>query len=107
MATKKAPGKSDVESLTVSGRALSLRGQEFVGEVLSDKMNKSVVVGWEWRRYVPKYERYEKRFSKVTAHNPPNIDAKKGDLVRIKETRPISKTKHFVVVEIIKRKEMI
>ena len=43
--------------------------------------------------------RYEKRRSKILAHNPPCIDAKKGDKVKIAECRPISKNVSFVVVE--------
>jgi small subunit ribosomal protein S17 len=55
------------------------------------------------RVYVPKYERYLNRRSKVKAHNPVEISAKEGDTVIIKECRPISKTKKFVVVEVIKK----
>jgi small subunit ribosomal protein S17 len=81
-------------NLTVHGRILT-------GIVTSDKMSKTVIVAWARRIYVPKYERYEKRRSSVKVHNPSCIDAKKGDLVRISESRPLSKTKHFVVVEIL------
>ena len=77
------------------------RGRILTGVVTSDKMSKTVTVSWERRVYVPKYERYEKRKSKVNAHNPDCIDAKKGDVVRISETRPLSKTKHFAVIEIM------
>ncbi len=81
-------------NLTVHGRILT-------GVVTSDKMSKTVIVAWARRIYVPKYERYEKRRSSVKVHNPSCINAKKGDLVRISESRPLSKTKHFVVVEIL------
>ncbi|ENN96177.1 30S ribosomal protein S17P [Methanocaldococcus villosus KIN24-T80] len=78
---------------------LPVRGQSFVGVVVSDKMQKTVVVKREYLHYLKKYERYEKRSSKLHAHNPPCINAKVGDIVRIMECRPISKTKSFVVVE--------
>lgn len=81
--------------------AIKTRGRTFVGTVTSDKMAKTVVVHWERRFYVKKFERYERRQSKVNAHNPEEIGAKKGDIVKIVETRPLSKTKHFIVVEII------
>jgi len=42
---------------------------------------------------------YERRYSKVKAHNPDEIDAKVGDVVTIMETRPISKTKNFIVIK--------
>lgn len=84
-------------------KTLSGRGKKFTGVVVSDKMSRTVTVMWESRRYIPKYERYEKKRTKVKAHNPDEIDAKKGDLVIIEETRPISKTKNFMVIEIVKK----
>ncbi len=83
--------------------SVSLRGRLFTGVVKSDKMAKTVTVEWERRRFVKKYERYAKSFSRVKAHNPPCINAKAGEKVRVKETRPLSKTKHFVVVEVVGR----
>ena len=80
---------------------LKLRGRNFVGTVTSDRMSKTVVVSWTRRFFVKKFERYERRLSKINAHNPPCMAAKKGDIVRITETRPLSKTKHFTVSEII------
>nr|AJS12867.1 small subunit ribosomal protein S17 [uncultured archaeon] len=80
---------------------LTVRGRILTGVVTSDKMSKTVTVNWTRRLYVPKYERYEKRRSKVKAHNPECIAAKKGDAVRIAETKPLAKTKHFVVIEIL------
>ncbi|MFW6230494.1 MAG: 30S ribosomal protein S17 [Nanoarchaeota archaeon] len=74
-------------------------GRSFVGTVISDKMNATVTVEWKWRVYIPKYERYMVKTSKVKAHNPDAIDAKEGDTVRIVQCRPISKTKHFIVTE--------
>lgn len=78
---------------------LSVRGRVLNGVVVSDKMDKSVVVSIEYLRFYPKYERYARMNSRITAHNPPCIDAKTGDKVKIAECRPISKTKAFVVVE--------
>jgi small subunit ribosomal protein S17 len=83
--------------------SLKLRGRVFVGTVISDKMQKTVTVEWPRRKFVKKYERFEMRRSKVKAHNPESIDAKTGDLVKIAETRPLSKTKNFVVIEIVKK----
>ena len=78
---------------------LSVRGRVLDGVVVSDKMEKSVVVSINYVKYYPKYERYARMNSRITAHNPPCIEAKAGDNVRIGECRPISKTKAFVVVE--------
>lgn len=82
-------------------KPISTRGRKFTGKVISDKMSKTVTVQWERRKYIPKYERYEKRRTKVKAHNPEEINAKKGDFVIIMETRPLSKTKNFIVTQII------
>jgi len=80
---------------------LSLRGRVFVGKVVSDKAAKTVVVRWEYHWYLPKYEAYEKRYTSVSAYNPVCINAKKGDIVKIAECRPLSKTKSFCVIEIL------
>jgi len=71
------------------------------GEVISDKMAKTVVVSVT--RFVkhPKYQKYLKISKKYKAHNEDGT-AKTGDKVMIEETRPISKDKHFKVVEIVK-----
>ncbi|MDY6774302.1 MAG: 30S ribosomal protein S17, partial [Candidatus Nanohaloarchaea archaeon] len=79
---------------------LPVRGRTFEGEVVSDEMEDTIRVQWGYAEEVPKYERYERRNTKVSAHNPACIDAEEGDQVRIAECRPISKTKSFVVVEI-------
>lgn len=79
--------------------ALSVRGRMMEGIVVSDRMQKSVVVSIEYTRYYPKYERYARMNSRITAHNPPCIAARRGEKVKIAECRPLSKTKSFVVVE--------
>ncbi|MHC1605367.1 MAG: 30S ribosomal protein S17 [Candidatus Methanofastidiosia archaeon] len=80
---------------------LSVRGRVFDAVVVSDKMRKSVVVTRPSMKFVKKYERYEKRTSRFTAHNPSCIDAKVGDRVKVAECRSLSKTKSFVVVEVV------
>lgn len=78
---------------------LKVHGRMFVGSIVSDRMTKTVSVAWERRVYVPKYERYEKKISKVKAHAPECFGIRKGDVVKIMQCRPLSKTKHFVVIE--------
>ena len=85
-------------------KKISTRGRTFTGVVIADKMAKTVTVEWEGQKYIPKYERYEKRRTRVKAHNPESINAREGDVVIIKETRPLSKTKHFTVTEIVDKK---
>ena len=79
--------------------SLRVRGREHEGTVVSAKMRRSAVVEWERRILLPKYERYEKRLSKITVHAPDCLDVREGDMVRIAETRPLSKTKHGVIIE--------
>lgn len=84
---------------------LRVRGRILKGVVISDKMQRTVTVRIDYVRYDKKYKRYEKRFSKVKAHNPPCINAKVGDIVYIGECRPLSKTVRFAVCRIEKKSE--
>jgi len=78
---------------------LKCRGKIFTAIIIATKMQKTATVEFERQYYLPKYERYEKRRTRIKAHNPDCIDAKDGDIVRISECRPLSKTKNFVVIE--------
>jgi small subunit ribosomal protein S17 len=84
---------------------LPIRGKIIEGIVVSARAQKTVVVERPYLHYIQKYERYERRHSRIAAYNPECLEAKEGDLVKIAETRPLSKTKAFVVIEIVKRKE--
>jgi small subunit ribosomal protein S17 len=83
---------------------LSVRGRVFEGVVVTAKMDKTVVVKRDYLTYISRYMRYERRHSRIPSHNPPCIDAREGDRVKIAETRPISKTVSFVVVEKLEAK---
>ena len=76
-----------------------VRGRMFTGKVLRVKAPKMAQVEWTWKRMVPKYERYEKKRTRLIVHNPACINAKEGDNVKIMETRKISKSKSFVIIE--------
>ncbi|MBW3012168.1 30S ribosomal protein S17 [Candidatus Woesearchaeota archaeon] len=78
---------------------LKLRGSLFVGTVVASKVKKTATVEKTWRHYIPKYERFEERRSRLRVHNPLCIDAKEGDRVKVMESRPISKTKKFVIIQ--------
>lgn len=73
-----------------------------VGLVVSDKMQKTVVVAIERRVRHPVYGKMVTRTKKLKAHDEAN-SAKTGDTVRIMETRPLSRDKRFRVVEIVSR----
>ena len=77
---------------------LSVRGFSLDVQLVSAKMDKSVVVMRERRHYIKKYQRYEKRSSRFLAHMPPCIEAQVGDMVKVMECRPISKGTNMVVI---------
>jgi small subunit ribosomal protein S17 len=81
---------------------LKVRGRIFVGEIKKTDTSKTATFFFERMHYLNKYERYERRMTKMRVHNPSCINAKAGDKVKIAECKPISKTKKFVIVEVLK-----
>jgi small subunit ribosomal protein S17 len=81
---------------TTTKEEVTLNGKELSGVVVSDKMDKTVVV--EVQRYFkhPKYQKFIKEQKRYKAHDEENV-YKTGDKVAIQETKPLSKGKHFVV----------
>ena len=77
-----------------------------VGQVVSNKMDKTVVVAVETLRHHPLYKKTIKRAVKFKAHDG-NNECKVGDIVRIIETRPLSRQKRWRVAEIITKGEVI
>ncbi len=82
---------------------LPVRGIILTGKVYKKRMSKTIVVERDYLVYVKKYKRYERRRSRIPAHLPPCIDAEVGDVVKIAECRPLSKTVSFVVIENLKK----
>ncbi len=78
------------------------RRKSRVGKVVSDRMDKTVVVSIERLVKHVKYGRYVRRRSKFKVHDEKN-ECRMGDTVRFMETRPISKDKHWRFVEIVER----
>jgi len=76
--------------------------KERVGDVVSDRMNKTIVVRVKRRFQHPRFKKVVTAYSKFYAHDEKN-EAKVGDRVRIQETRPLSKTKSWRLVEIVER----
>ena len=76
--------------------------KERIGIVTSDKMEKSIVVSVERKVKHPKYGKFVKKTTKFVAHDQ-NNDCNEGDTVRIMETRPLSKSKNWRLVEIVER----
>lgn len=74
----------------------------FQGIVVSDKMDKTIVVKVETLKMHPIYKKYVKNWKKYKVHDE-NNSAKEGDVVLIGETRPLSATKYFELIEIVKK----
>ena len=72
------------------------------GIVVSSKMDRSIVVAVVERVRHPKYNKFVMRTKKLYAHDEAN-DAREGDKVRVQETRPLSKTKRWRLVEVVER----
>ena len=76
--------------------------KERKGVVVSDKQDKTITVAVERRTQHPKYKRVVKKTKKYKAHDEENV-CNEGDIVRIMETRPLSKTKRWRLIEIIEK----
>ncbi len=90
---------SDTTTATVLDRG---HKKERVGEVISNKMAKTIVVRVERRFPHPQFKKVVTQYNKFYAHDEKS-DAKPGDRVRIQECRPLSKTKRWRLVEVVER----
>ena len=70
------------------------------GKVIKKDISKSATIEWFRSSYVPKYERYLLKRSRLRVHNPPAVNAQIGQEVLVARTRPLSKTKHHVIIKI-------
>jgi small subunit ribosomal protein S17 len=80
----------------------SNKRKSFIGRVVSDKMDKTVVLAVTRRIAHSRYNKVVKRTTKYKAHDEKN-ECKVGDMVRVIETRPISKEKRWKVLEIVEK----
>ncbi len=80
---------------------VSATGKVFTGTVVSDKMTNTIVVVLDYISRHPVYKKIVKKRKKIYSEN--NLSATIGDIVKVSETRPLSKLKRFTTVEIIKK----
>jgi len=102
-ATKETPQVAAAE--TAPNSSVVGRRNEKVGNVVSTKMQKTIVVEVEMRKAHPKYKRIVKSNKKFYAHDEQN-SARVGDVVRIRESRPLSKLKRWALEEIVRRSSL-
>ena len=100
-ATTETPNAATPEA----GASKAGRRNEKVGNVVSTKMQKTIVVEVEMRKAHPKYKRIVRSSKKFYAHDEQN-SARVGDVVRIRETRPLSKLKRWTLEEIVRRSSL-
>ena len=90
------------DTTTTATAAARGNRKERIGEVLSNKMAKTIIVRVERRFPHPQFKKVVTSYKKFYAHDEKS-EAKPGDRVRIEETRPLSKTKHWRLVEVVER----
>jgi small subunit ribosomal protein S17 len=95
-ATAAPPASTEAQSRARANR------KERVGEVISNKMTKTIVVRVQRRFPHPRYKKVVTQFNKLYAHDEKR-EARIGDRVRIQECRPLSKTKRWRLVEVVER----
>ncbi len=95
----KPPKAGCNDSLCPFHGKLAVRGRVFEGTVAASRSLRTVSVERAYLHYYLKYNRYERRTSRLLAHNPSCVAAVAGDKVTIAECRPLSKEVSFVVVE--------
>jgi len=76
-----------------------VRGRTLIGKVIGAKTKRSAIIEIERKIYMKKFERFEKRKTRIMVHNPECIGAVENDKVKVMETRKMSKMKSFVIIE--------
>jgi small subunit ribosomal protein S11e len=82
---------------------VSIRGRIIRGQVVSTKMNRTIIIRRDYLHWISKYKRFEKRHRNIPAHCSPCFRVKEGDFVTIGQCRPLSKTIRFNVLRLDKQ----
>ena len=85
----------------MKNKIINTNGKTFIGKVVGDKMANTIVVSMVYTQRHPIYKKIITKHKKIYADN--NLSAKIDDVVKVRETRPLSKQKRFTTVEIIKK----
>ena len=93
------PGAKEVETQTKTGKR---NRKTLVGTVVSNKMEKTIVIRIERRKLHPLYKKYITRTKKIKAHDEGNL-CEIGDLVKVIESRPLSKDKRWSLLEVLEK----
>jgi small subunit ribosomal protein S17 len=101
----KAPKKTCTDKKCPFHGQLNVKKELFRGKVIKKDSHHTAVIEWDRQHYLPKYERYEMRRSRLKVHNPPCLNAQVNQKVLAARTRPLSKTKNHVIIQIIKKEK--
>lgn len=96
----KAPEKNCMDKKCPFHGEINVKGEFLKGKVVKKDINRSATVEWFRTQYIPKYERYQIRRSRLRTHNPACINAAIGQSVLLAKTRPLSKTKNHVILQV-------
>ena len=99
-----AKEKKSTENLKKPKVIVGTRGRIFQGPVIK-KFDKRVVVEFDRTVYIPKFERFAKKQTKLHARIPEGMHVEVGNYIKVQECRPLSKIINFVVIEVVKEKK--
>lgn len=102
----KAPKKNCTSKKCPFHGTLNVKKEIIRGKVVKKDPHHSATIEWNRLYYIPKYERFEFRRSRLRVHNPPCLDAPIDQEVIAAKTRPLSKNKGYVIIHIIKKEEI-
>jgi len=96
----KAPHKECTDKKCPFHGEITVKKELFTGRIIKKDINRSATIEWFRPNYIAKYERYELKRSRLRVHNPACINAEVGQEVLVAKTRPLSKTKTHVIIQI-------
>ena len=99
----KSPSKECNDKKCPYHSVINVKKELLQGKVIKKDVNRSATIEWLRSHFVPKYERYEIRRSRLKVHNPACIDAQVGEKVMVAKSRPLSKTKNHIIIGVMDR----
>lgn len=100
-----APSKQCTDTKCPFHGQANVKRELFKGKVIKRDVNHTATIEWFRPHYVQKYERFEVRRSRMKVHNPACIDAKIGARVLAARSRPLSKTKNHIIIQVLQHEE--
>lgn len=97
----KAPEKTCTDEKCPFHGMISVKNELFTGKIVKKDINRSATIEWNRPCYVPKYERYQFKRSRMRVHNPACIEGQLDQTVLVARTRPLSKTKNHVIIKLL------